>query len=68
MIARLEPDGQRFVLDGVSWSGVYPVSELPAQLRFYRGLRDRKGGAYAAFYQPTVASLEALAREIKARA
>lgn len=67
MIARLEPNGQRFTLDGGGWSGVYSVTELPAQLRFYRRLRDRKGGAYAAFYQPTVAALEALAHEIKER-
>ena len=46
------------------WSGSYPVEALPQWLRFYRALRDRKGGVYAAFYAETVASLEALSREL----
>lgn len=68
MNAWLSPDGRTFVLEGGQeigrWRGVYPVEDLPRQLRFYRGLRDRKGGAYAEFYEPTVMALEALAREL----
>lgn len=66
MIATLSPDGRSFTIggDGSGWTGTYPVADLPAKLRFYRGLRDRKGGAYAAFYAPTVAALEALARQV----
>ncbi len=71
MKARLAPCGTVFILgdetDG-GWSGRYPVAALRAQLAFYRGLRDRRGGMFAHHYVETVASLEALAREIAGRA
>ena len=62
--ARLSDDGSTVLLDRGNWSGSFPLSHLPSQIRFYRGLRDRKGGKYAAFYQPTLDALEALGREI----
>lgn len=69
--AALEPDGQSFeicsVARGVIWRGRYPVSELPRQLRFYRGLRDRQGGAFARFHQPAVDALETLQASLRAR-
>lgn len=67
MLARLSEDGSTVILGGETagdWEGRFPVSALAAQLRFYRGLRDRKGGHYAAFYSPTVAALEAVARDL----
>lgn len=54
-------DGQRFTIRTGAWSGTFPIDALPRQLRFYRGLRDRKGGAYRQFYEPTVRALERFA-------
>ncbi len=45
------------------WTGVYPIEDLPKQIAFYRGLRDRRNGAYAVHYRETVEALEAVARE-----
>lgn len=67
MRAFLSPDGRTFTLETgpehIVWRGVYPIEDLRRWLTFYRGLRDRKGGAYAACYAPTIAALESLARE-----
>lgn len=62
--ASLSEDGRTVLLALTNWQGTFPVENLPAQLAFYRRMRDRKGGRYAAFYQPTLDALEALAREI----
>lgn len=70
MRARLSQDGLSVILGGetpVDWTARFPVTELPAQLRFYRHLRDRKDGRYARFHAPTVAALEAVARDLAAR-
>lgn len=56
-----------FCLATGGWSGSFPISDLRSQIAFYRGLRDRKGGRYAAYYQPTVAALEALSDQIRQR-
>jgi hypothetical protein len=45
------------------WSEVISITLLPARLEFYRSLRDRLNGRYAAIYQPEVAAIE---RAIKA--
>lgn len=70
--ASLDPDGLGFVLEaalrGVTWRGRYAAADLPRVLRFYRGLRDRHGGAFARFHQPTVSALETLQAELRARA
>jgi len=55
-------DGQCFTITMAAWSGNYPLEALPRQLKFYRQLRDRKNGAYAQHYQPTVRALEEFAR------
>lgn len=55
-------DGQSFTITLSAWSGTYPVDALPDQLKFYRRLRDRKNGAYAQHYEPTVRALEEFAR------
>lgn len=71
MKAQLAPCGTVFILgdetDG-GWSARYPLADLPAQLKFYRDLRDRRGGMFAQHYVGTVEALEALAREIAGRA
>lgn len=54
--------GQSFTSTLSAWSGTYPVDALPRQLKFYRQLRDRKNGAYAQHYAPTVRALEEFAR------
>lgn len=67
MMVRLSPDRRSFTIgngNGGGWSGTYPVEDLANQLRFYRGLRDRKNGAYAKHYEETVRGLEALAEEV----
>lgn len=66
-VARLSEDGSAVLLSRGGWSGSFPLSRLPSQIAFYRGLRDRKGSKYAAFYQPTLAALEALSDEIRQR-
>ena len=64
MIATLSEDRAAVTLQGDSgWSEIFPVTDLPAKLAFYRTLRDRgaKGGApgpYARFYEQTVRGLE----------
>ncbi len=50
--------------DGIGWSETFDVSDLPGKLAFYRGLRDRASGRFARFYEPTVAALEAVEREL----
>lgn len=65
LVASLSEDRKTVHLKGDLWSGSFPVKELRHQLDFYRGLRDRKGGKYAGFYQWTVASLEAVGRQLR---
>lgn len=43
-----------------AYAAVLPADTLPGWLRFYRRMRDRRGGAYAGFYAPVVTALEAL--------
>lgn len=58
--ATITPDGQHVHLRGRLWPGeAFPASALPAKIAFYEALRDRKGGAYAETYAPTVKSLKA---------
>lgn len=57
-------DGASFTLTLGAWSGTRRIDDLPGQLKFYRQLRDRKGGAYAEHYAPTVRALEEFARRI----
>lgn len=70
MIAALSPDRQTVTLSGPTWAETFPVSGLPAQLRFYRGLWARGGkakgqpGPHAAHFTGTIAALEAVAREV----
>lgn len=49
---------------GIGWSETFAIADLPGKLAFYRGLRDRAGGGFARFYEPTVAALEAVGREL----
>lgn len=49
---------------GTEWGETFPVADLPGRLLFYRGLRDRSGGRFARFHEPTVAALEAVEREL----
>lgn len=58
-------DGAHFTLSLGAWSGTYRTDDLPAQLQFYRRLRDRKNGVYAKHYAPTVRALEEFARRIE---
>jgi hypothetical protein len=48
-----------------SWQGVFPITDLPATIAFYARLRDRKGGAYARHYAPTVEALERCRKDIE---
>lgn len=69
MTAALSPDRQTVTLRGPSWSRVFPVALIGAQLRFYRGLAERGGkakgqlGPHARHFAATIAALEAVARE-----
>ena len=55
-------DGASFTLTLGAWSGTYRTDDLPVKLKFYRQLRDRKNGAYAKHYAPTVRALEEFER------
>lgn len=61
-VVEASEDGQSFTITRSAWSGTYPTDALQRQLKFYRQLRDRKNGAYAQHYGPTVRALEEFAR------
>ena len=61
-VVEASEDGQSFTITLSAWSGTYPLDALPRQLKLYRQLRDRKNGAYAQHYGPTVRALEEFAR------
>jgi len=63
-VVEASEDGQSFTITKSAWWGTYPIDALPRQLKFYRQLRDRKNGAYAQHYEPTVRALEEFARRI----
>lgn len=56
--AWLSEDGRTVHMRRGGWSGSFPVDDLENWLAFYRDLRDRKGGKFAAFYAPAVEALE----------
>lgn len=67
MIVTFDPVTAIVTLSGAGWRGSFPISELPAQLAFHRGMRDRRNRAHAQHYEETVAGLERvqrLAREL----
>ena len=55
--ATVSPNGQNITIRGRTWSETIPVAQLPQRIAFYEGLRDRKNGAYAETYAPTVTAL-----------
>lgn len=55
--ATITADFAHVALRGRQWSETFPIDRLPAKIAFYEGLRDRKGGAYAEHYAPTVDEL-----------
>lgn len=61
----VSPDREMVCMSKGTWRGAFPVEKLPQTLEFYRGLRDRRGGAYARFYVEDVAALEAIEKELK---
>lgn len=69
MTATLSEDRATVTLRGALWSVTFPVADLSAQLRLYRGLRDRGGkgkpGPYARFYEPSVRALEKVAGALR---
>lgn len=56
-------DDKTFTLTGEIWSATYPLEELPKWLRFYRARKAKFPKAKGA-YEPTIAALEALAKEL----
>ena len=62
MIVTFDPVTSIVTLSGAGWRGSFPISELPAQLALYRGLRDRRNRAFAAHYEETVQGLERVQR------
>lgn len=65
--ARIDRAAGTITLSKKAWSGTFDISQLPNQLKLYRGLRDRKGGAYAASYRDTVKELERVEKALEAR-
>lgn len=64
---RLSDDGRFVHLGRGLWTGSFPVEELGEWLRFYRGLRDRKGGRFAVHFAQTVRALEKLETRLRAK-
>jgi hypothetical protein len=58
LTATVTADGQHIHLRGRQWSDTFPATDLPAKIALYETLRDRKGGAYAQHYEPTVKALQ----------
>lgn len=64
--AWLSEDRQTVLMKRGQWRGHFPVEKLDSQLQFYRELRDRRRGQFAHIYQPVVAALEAVQRDLAA--
>ncbi|MDP0928474.1 hypothetical protein Q0601_14910 [Paracoccus onubensis] len=56
-------DDTTFTLTGRYWTGTFPIEDLPKQLAFYRGQRDKFPKAKGT-YDATIEALEKLAEEI----
>lgn len=56
----LSADGESFTIKVGSWRDTLPIGRLDSQIAFYEKLRDRKAGAYAEHYAPTVEALRKL--------
>jgi hypothetical protein len=65
--ATLSADGRTVTHRKATWSHTFPVADLPQKIARYRGLRDRDGRKYEAFYRDDVAALEAVQAQIEAR-
>ena len=65
MRAVLSADRTTFTLAGPNWRETCPVSDLPGRLALYRGLRDRRDGAYAHHYAKTVRALEGVQHRLE---
>lgn len=63
--AWLSEDGRTVHMRRGGWKGSFPVEALEDWLAFYRQLRDRKGGKFAAFYAPAVEALERIESELR---
>ncbi len=66
--ATLSADRRTVTHRKATWSHTFPIADLPQKIAHYRGLRDRDGGKYEAFYRDDVAALEAVQAQIEARA
>lgn len=68
--AELEPGGGMVSLAikrggaGVDWRGRFPVEHLAGEIAFYKALADRRGGMVRDVYQPVIAALEAVQKEV----
>lgn len=58
-----DSEARKFSITGRTWSGTYPIEELPGWLVFYRTLQAEHPKANGA-YDATVAGLAALAKEL----
>ncbi len=65
MRAIMSLDRSKITLAGPTYRFAFPVETLAAWLRFYRREAARKGGRYAAHYQPTIAALEKIEARIR---
>lgn len=63
----VSPDGNTVIMVKDDWRQKVPASDLPKWISLYRGLRDREGGRFSAFYLQPVEALEALATKLGIR-
>ena len=68
----ISADCTRITMRKKAWAMSCPAADLPKWIKTYTHLRDRKGGAYAAFYADDLADMikaqAKLAERIAARA
>lgn len=62
--AFLSADGATVFMKRGEWSETFPVESLSSRVDFYTGLMKRKGGAYAAVYEPCVRVLEHIQQKL----
>ena len=53
----ISADGTTVRMKKKAWSMTCPAADLPKWIKTYTALRDRKGGAFAAFYSEDLADL-----------
>lgn len=63
----ISADGNTIRVRKKAWGMSFPAADLPKWIKTYTNLRDRKGGAFAAFYRDDLDSLINAQERLKQR-